>query len=42
MGFNASTTINRSDFGMDAAIPNITDAVTISFSGEFLQDEPAE
>lgn len=42
IGFNASTTINRSDFGMDAAIPNITDAVTISFSGEFLQDEPAE
>lgn len=39
IGFNASTTINRSDFGMTAAIPNITDEVTISFSGEFLQDE---
>lgn len=39
IGFNATTTIDRSDFGMEAAIPNITDAVTISFSGEFLQDE---
>lgn len=39
IGFNATTTINRSDYGMTAAIPNITDAVTISFSGEFLQDE---
>ncbi|MEM0985952.1 MAG: YceI family protein [Pseudomonadota bacterium] len=42
IGFNAETTINRSDFGMSAAIPNISDAVTISFSGEFLQDEAAE
>lgn len=39
VGFNATTTINRSDFGMTAAIPNITDEVTIAFSGEFLQDE---
>jgi len=39
IGFNATTTINRSEFGMTAAIPNITDEVTISFSGEFLQDE---
>ncbi|MEO0466869.1 MAG: YceI family protein [Pseudomonadota bacterium] len=39
IGFNATTTINRSDFGMTAAIPNISDAVTIEFSGEFLQDE---
>lgn len=39
IGFNATTTINRSDFGMTAAIPNITDEVTVSFSGEFLQDE---
>lgn len=39
VGFNATTTINRSDFGMTAAIPNITDEVTISFTGEFLQDE---
>jgi len=39
IGFNATTTINRSEFGMTAAIPNITDEVTVSFSGEFLQDE---
>jgi polyisoprenoid-binding protein YceI len=39
IGFNATTTISRSEFGMTAAIPNITDAVTVSFSGEFLQDE---
>ncbi len=46
IGFNATTTINRSDFGMDAAIPMVGDAVTISFTGEFIQDEaeaePAE
>lgn len=42
IGFNATTTINRSDFGMTAAIPNITDAVTISFSGEFLKDAPED
>ncbi len=39
IGFNATTTISRSEFGMTAAIPNITDEVTVSFSGEFLQDE---
>jgi len=39
IGFNATTTIKRSEFGMTAAIPNITDEVTVSFSGEFLQDE---
>jgi len=41
IGFNAVTTINRSEWGMDAGIPNITDEVTISFSGEFIQDEAA-
>lgn len=39
IGFDATTTINRSDFGMTAAIPNISDEVVIEFSGEFLQDE---
>jgi len=39
IGFNATTTFDRSDFGMDAAIPSITDQVTVRFSGEFLQDE---
>ena len=39
IGFDASTTILRSEFGMAAAIPNITDEVVVEFSGEFLQDE---
>ncbi|MEL6474259.1 MAG: YceI family protein [Pseudomonadota bacterium] len=39
IGFNAITTITRSEFGMDAMLPNIGDAVTVEFSGEFLQDE---
>jgi len=39
IGFDATTTIKRSDFGMNAMIPIITDEVKIEFSGEFLQDE---
>lgn len=39
IGFDASTTIQRSEFGMAAYIPNISDAVMVQFSGEFLQDE---
>lgn len=39
IGFDATTTIQRSAYGMAAAIPNIGDAVTVEFSGEFLQDE---
>lgn len=39
IGFDASTKLNRSDFGMAAYIPNIGDEVTVEFSGEFLQDE---
>jgi len=39
IGFDATTKIKRSDFGMGAAIPNISDNVTVEFSGEFLQDE---
>ncbi|MEO0713952.1 MAG: YceI family protein [Pseudomonadota bacterium] len=39
IGFDATTTFNRSDFGMDAAIPNIGDEVTVEFTGELLQDE---
>lgn len=39
IGFNASTTLLRSEFGMTAYIPNITDELTVEFSGEFLQDE---
>ena len=39
IGFTASTTIQRSEHGMAAYIPNITDEVRVEFSGEFLQDE---
>ncbi|MGB3627713.1 MAG: YceI family protein [Henriciella sp.] len=39
IGFNATTTIKRSDFGMTAMIPMISDEVEIEFSGEFLQNE---
>lgn len=39
IGFDASTTIKRSDFGLTAMIPNISDEVVIEFSGEFLQAE---
>ncbi|MCR9270391.1 MAG: YceI family protein [Hyphomonadaceae bacterium] len=39
IGFDASTSVLRSDFGMTAFIPNIGDEVTVEFSGEFLQDE---
>lgn len=39
IGFDASTTVLRSEFGMTALIPNITDELTVEFSGEFLQDE---
>lgn len=38
IGFNATGTFNRSDFGLSAMVPNIGDEVTISFTGEFLQD----
>lgn len=39
IGFNATTTLKRSDFGMGAYIPNIGDELSVEFSGEFLQDE---
>lgn len=39
IGFDATATFNRSEFGMGAYIPNIGDEVSVSFSGEFLQDE---
>ena len=39
IGFDASTTIKRSEFGLAAMIPNISDEVVIEFSGEFLQAE---
>ena len=38
LGFDASTTINRSEWGMGAYIPVISDDVRLDFSGEFIQD----
>ncbi len=38
IGFTASTTIQRADFGMDALIPWIGADVKVTFSGEFKQD----
>ena len=37
IGFTASTTLNRSDFGQTSLSGVISDEVTIEFSGEFLQ-----
>jgi polyisoprenoid-binding protein YceI len=37
IGFTASTTLNRSDFGQTSLTGVISDEVTIEFSGEFLQ-----
>lgn len=39
IGFTASTTINRSDFGNTSMKNNISDEVVIEFSGEFLEAE---
>ena len=38
LGFNATTTINRSDWGMGSYIPVISDDVRLDFSGEFIAD----
>ncbi len=39
LGFTASTTITRSEFGMTSLAGVISDEVEINFSGEFLQAE---
>ena len=39
IGFNATTTINRSEWGMTSMKGIISDEVRIEFSGEFLQAE---
>ncbi|MEQ3745206.1 MAG: YceI family protein [Henriciella sp.] len=39
IGFTASTTINRSDFGNTSVKRVVSDEVVIEFSGEFLQAE---
>ncbi len=38
MGFNATTTIKRSDFGMDGYVPAIGDEVTLMIAAEFIHD----
>lgn len=42
IGFDATTTLNRSDFGQTSLQNAISDEVTIEFSGEFIQDENTE
>ena len=39
VGFDATTVVKRSDFGMDKFVPYVGDEVTISFSAEALQSE---
>jgi polyisoprenoid-binding protein YceI len=39
IGFDASTTISRAEFGQTSLEGMISDEVTVEFSGEFLQDE---
>ena len=42
LGFDATTTINRSEFGQEALQGMISDEVVVEFSGEFLQQDAAE
>ena len=39
LGFGATTSLNRSEFGAGAFTPNVSDAVQISFEGEFILEE---
>lgn len=39
IGFDATTSLTRSEWGMGAYAPLVGDNVTVTFSGEFLQDE---
>ncbi|WP_300395939.1 YceI family protein [Henriciella sp.] len=39
IGFTATTTISRSEFGQESLAGMISDEVMIEFSGEFLQDQ---
>ena len=39
IGFNASTTFDRTEWGLTANSGSVSSEVTIEFSGEFLQDE---
>ncbi|WP_026180641.1 YceI family protein [Henriciella marina] len=42
LGFDATTTISRSEFGQESLPGMISDEVVVEFSGEFLQTEAAE
>jgi polyisoprenoid-binding protein YceI len=35
LGFSATGTLNRSDFGVSAYVPAVGDTVTLTISGEF-------
>lgn len=37
IGFNATTTIKRSEFGMNYGIPMVSDEVAVEINGEFVQ-----
>lgn len=39
LGFDAKTTLTRSDWGMTMFLPLVGDKVEVTFSGEFIQDE---
>lgn len=41
IGFDATTTIKRSEFGIDAYVPNISDELKISITTEALGPKPA-
>lgn len=38
VGFNATGSLNRSDFGLGEFVPLVSDEVTLRFSGEFVKD----
>ena len=38
VGFNATGSLNRSDFGLGEFVPLVGDEVTLRFSGEFVKD----
>ena len=39
VGFNATGTFNRSDFGINAYAAFVSDEVSLTFTGEFLEAE---
>lgn len=39
VGFTATTSINRSDFGINAFLPSVSDKVNLSIGAEAYQDK---